>query len=54
MGSSEQKVVVVGAGMAGLSAAWELRRRGFSVTVLERDARVGGRAWSETVEVFNL
>ena len=54
MGSSEQKVAVVGAGMAGLSAAWELRKRGFSVTVLERDARVGGRAWSETVEGFTL
>jgi D-amino-acid dehydrogenase len=31
-------VLVVGAGVVGLNAAYELRRRGFDVTVLERDA----------------
>lgn len=31
-------VLVVGAGVVGLNAAVELRRRGFDVTVLERDA----------------
>src|SRR5689334_6376790 len=29
-------IVVVGAGIAGLSSAWELRKRGFSVVVLEQ------------------
>ena len=28
---------IVGGGVIGLSLAWELRRRGFNVTVLERD-----------------
>lgn len=37
-------VAVVGAGVAGLVAALELRRRGFKVTVIEADARIGGRS----------
>ncbi|MDR1637880.1 MAG: glutamate synthase subunit beta [Treponema sp.] len=37
-----RKVAVVGAGPAGLSAAWYLNRAGFSVTVYEGDRKVGG------------
>jgi monoamine oxidase len=39
-------VVVLGAGWAGLVAALELRNAGYKVTVLEYNARIGGRAWS--------
>jgi len=47
-------VVVLGAGLAGLSAAWELARGGAKVTLLEREPRVGGMAASWTVGPYRL
>ena len=37
-----QRVAVIGAGPAGLMAAWDLGVRGYSVTVFEQEARYGG------------
>ena len=39
---AEHRVAVVGAGVVGLACAWELRRRGADVVVLERAAVGGG------------
>ncbi|MGH2964088.1 MAG: flavin monoamine oxidase family protein [Solirubrobacterales bacterium] len=44
------RVVVIGAGLAGLAAADELRRAGAEVSVLEARDRVGGRVWSRTLD----
>ncbi|UUE28679.1 FAD-dependent oxidoreductase (plasmid) [Rhodococcus qingshengii] len=41
-----QRITVVGAGLAGLGAAYELVRRGYEVTVLEARNRPGGRAYT--------
>jgi monoamine oxidase len=41
-----RRVVVIGAGFAGLAAADALRADGAQVTVLEARDRVGGRVWS--------
>ena len=42
-------VAIVGAGFTGLSAALELARNGFKVTVVEKDSESGGLAGSFTV-----
>src|SRR5215203_2567567 len=42
-GKGRGRVVVVGAGLAGLTAAYELDRKGWEVTVVEARDRVGGR-----------
>src|SRR3984893_309878 len=39
-------VLILGAGIAGMSAAFELRNAGYQVQVLEYNARPGGRNWS--------
>lgn len=48
----ERKAVVIGAGPAGLTAGWELARRGVSVEVLEKDALVGGIARTEKYKEY--
>jgi oxygen-dependent protoporphyrinogen oxidase len=42
-----QRILVVGGGIAGLTAAYDLQKRGFDVEVLEREATPGGRMRSE-------
>jgi monoamine oxidase len=41
-----RSVVVLGAGIAGLVAAYELQRAGWNVTVVEARDRVAGRVWT--------
>jgi monoamine oxidase len=39
-------VLILGAGLAGMTAAWELRKAGYRVKVLEYNSRPGGRNWT--------
>jgi monoamine oxidase len=41
-----KSVVILGAGIAGLVSAYELRRAGYKVTVIEARDRIGGRSWT--------
>ena len=38
-----QKVTIIGAGIAGLTAALRLAERGYEVTLFERDNFIGGK-----------
>ena len=40
------RVAIVGAGLAGLTCAYRLRRAGIDATVYEASDRIGGRAWT--------
>lgn len=40
------RVAILGAGIAGLTAAWQLHKQGIRATVYEASNRAGGRMWS--------
>jgi monoamine oxidase len=53
-GATAPRIVVVGAGLAGLTAADQLRQAGYAATVHEAHAtRVGGRCWSDRTSWAN-
>jgi len=41
--SSAEKVIIIGAGLGGVSCAYELQNAGIDITVLEARSRPGGR-----------
>ncbi|WP_153502564.1 NAD(P)/FAD-dependent oxidoreductase [Cumulibacter manganitolerans] len=50
----DHDVTIVGAGLAGLSAAVALTRRGYDVVVLEQEPVVGGRVRTDDVDGYQL
>lgn len=52
--SPKPDVLVVGAGITGLTAAYELRRRGLQTRVLEASPRAGGLIRTERVDGFTI
>ncbi|WP_084523869.1 phytoene desaturase family protein [Adhaeribacter aquaticus] len=52
--SITKKVVVIGAGFAGMAAATSLARQGYTVKVLEKHDRPGGRARSFSTQGFTF
>jgi phytoene dehydrogenase-like protein len=47
-------IVIVGAGLAGLTCAEYLRRANKPVLVIDKDDHVGGRVWSDSIDGFVL
>ena len=50
------KAIVIGSGFAGLSAAAHLAKRGYNVTLLEKNDDLGGRArqWKKDGFTFDM
>ncbi|MFC1855018.1 FAD-dependent oxidoreductase [Thermodesulfobacteriota bacterium] len=42
MSDNKKRVIILGAGPCGLTAAWELSNKGYDVVVIEKDGEVGG------------
>lgn len=47
IGAAGERVIVIGAGIAGIAAAVDLQAAGFEVVVLEARNRIGGRIWTD-------
>ena len=47
-----KKIVIIGAGITGLSVAWKLSEKGYKVNVVESDTSIGGLAKSIKIENY--
>lgn len=47
VGAAGERVIVIGAGIAGIAAAIDLQAAGLDVVVLEARNRIGGRIWTD-------
>ena len=45
-GGEGKKILILGAGLAGLTTAYELEKLGYTCTILEARSRTGGRCWT--------
>ncbi len=54
MKTQQKKAIVIGAGIAGMSAASYLAKSGFNVTILEKNSSIGGRARQFKAEGFTF
>jgi hypothetical protein len=46
-----KKIVIIGAGIAGLYMGYQLSKKGHEVIILEKEKSLGGRMFTETVEM---
>ncbi len=51
---AESGIVIIGGGLTGLAAAWELERRGQRYTLIEVKRRLGGAIASEPIDGWTL
>ena len=49
-----KKVIVIGAGITGLSAAWKLSECGHKAIVIESEGQIGGLAKSVIIDDYIL
>lgn len=51
---AKKRIIVLGAGLAGLSAAWHLQRNGLDCQVFEKEKEVGGLCRSKVLKGFTF
>jgi len=51
---ANKKIIILGAGLAGLSAAWHLQKKGIHCQVFEKEAEVGGLCRSKNIDGFTF
>jgi len=51
---SRKRIVILGAGLAGLSAAWHLQRRGVDCRIFEKESEAGGLCRSKKINGFTF
>ena len=49
-----KRIIILGAGLAGLSAAWHLQKRGIDCQIFEKESEVGGLCRSKTIDGFTF
>jgi NADPH-dependent glutamate synthase beta subunit-like oxidoreductase len=53
LGMEKNSIYIIGAGVSGLIAAYELEQKGYQPTIIESTATVGGRVKSIDVNGYN-
>src|SRR3989338_9721065 len=51
---AKKRIIILGAGLAGLSAAWHLQKRGVDCQVFEKEPEVGGLCRSKNINGFTF
>ena len=51
---AKKKIIVLGAGLAGLSAAWHLQKKGIDCQVFEKESAAGGLCRSKNIDGFTF
>ena len=41
--TKKEKIAIIGSGVAGISAAWQLTRKGYEIEIFEADDKIGGK-----------
>jgi len=54
MSNSAPRVAIIGGGITGLAAAWELQQRGVDYTLFEASDRLGGKIVTEHIDGFTI
>ncbi len=50
----KKRILILGAGLAGLSAAWHLQKRGIDCQIFEKESEVGGLCRSKIIDGFTF